>query len=378
MVAFNRERSLRRLLQSLESAHYPKADIELFISIDYAADNADILKIADNFSWNHGKKSVIYHRENLGLRKHILTCGDLSIKHGSIIILEDDLFVSPDFYNYAIQALKFSEDKESIGGISLYNHQLNVHTLQNFSPFEDGFDNWYFQFASSWGQAYSKAMWEGFMNWYQKTSSIDNETSIPAYVRSWSEKSWLKYNIAYLIVDKKFFLYPKVSLTTNFSDAGTHVGNDSTIYQVPLMGTKNKKYSFSLPEESSSTYDAYYENMGLSKVLGINEAELTVDLYGYQNQFSTRYVLSPNILNYRIIKSYGKSLKPRDANIIYNIAGNELFLYDLQIDEKNENKTDQHRAILYDHKQIHPLSALKIVVKYGFGRFKRLFSMFSK
>ena len=56
-------------------------------------------------------------------------------------------------------AMEFSVNKKYIGGISLYNHELNVHTKENFKALDDGYDNWYFQFASSWGQAWSKANW---------------------------------------------------------------------------------------------------------------------------------------------------------------------------------------------------------------------------
>ena len=220
IVAYNRPRSLKRLLGSIEAASYPSSEIELIISIDFAPDNDDVLEIANKFQWNHGKKTVNYQENNLGLRKHILKCGDLSLKYGSVIVVEDDLFVSPNFYNYTTSALKFCEENgRQVGGISLYNHQLNVHTRANFMALDDGYDNWYFQFASSWGQAWNAAQWKEFMAWYQAKPIIDDDIRVPEYVRSWSEKSWLKYNIAYLIDKNKFFLYPKISLSTNFSDA---------------------------------------------------------------------------------------------------------------------------------------------------------------
>src|SRR5690606_36553957 len=95
-------------------------------------------------------------------------------------------------------------------------------------------------------------------------------------------KSWLKYNIAYLIEKDFYFLYPKISLTTNFSDAGTHVGQDSTIYQVPLDYGREREYDFAKPKDSFSVYDAFYENVNLYKSIGIKQEELMVDLYGYR------------------------------------------------------------------------------------------------
>lgn len=363
VVAFNRERSLLRLLASLEKADYPTANVELIISIDFAENNQHIVKIAKEFSWRHGKKTVIYHEKNLGLRKHILKCGDFSKQYGSVIILEDDLVVSPNFYNYTLSALEFCVQDDKIGGISLYAHQLNVINRQNFSPLEDGYDNWYFQFASSWGQAWSFDQWSSFIEWYEKNSSIDDIETVPAYVRRWSEKSWLKYYIAYLVSTQRFFFYPRVSLTTNFSDAGTHIGNDSTRFQVPLLISSTKEYHFSRLEESSSIYDAFYENSQYQQLLGSNYSNVTIDLYANKTIHS-QYLLTSKILDFKILKSFAKSLKPMDANILFDLPGNEIFLYDTNQKVINIHKTNAFRSIIYNHKHITPKNALHVLWDY--------------
>ena len=75
VVAFNRARSLARLLASLNNAVYEEDNVPLIISID-KGDNQDVLKTAEDFEWKHGQKTVVYQSENLKLRKHILKCGD--------------------------------------------------------------------------------------------------------------------------------------------------------------------------------------------------------------------------------------------------------------------------------------------------------------
>ncbi|NAY91231.1 glycosyltransferase family 2 protein [Muricauda sp. JGD-17] len=372
VVAYNRPRSLSRLLQSLSEAKYSGQDIDLIISIDRADNNQDVLKIANDFEWKHGSKKVVYQEINLGLRKHILKCGNLSLEYGSVIVLEDDLFVSPNFYLFAEQALDFSSKQSKIGGISLYNHQLNVHTRDNFKALEDGYDNWYFQFASSWGQAWTKNQWQAFMHWYDKNPDIDEIEEVPSYVRSWSPKSWLKYNIAYLIEKELYFLYPKVALTTNFSDAGTHVGNDSTIYQVPLDYAEEKKYSFSNPKEALAVYDAFYENKTLHIALGLKESEVCVDLFGYKNCLDKRYVLTSKIMDYEIVRSYGKSLKPHEDNILRQINGNDFFLYDTTIKEENPNKLDWERKFIYNYKRIGYKSTKKLFIRQTFEKIGNL------
>ncbi|MCL6266233.1 hypothetical protein [Flagellimonas myxillae] len=377
VVAYNRPRSLNRLLKSISEAHYPNKNIDLIISIDKGENNQDVLELAITFEWNFGTKKVQYQETNLGLRKHILKCGGLSMEYGAVIVLEDDLFVSPNYYTYTEQALNFSSSDSSIGGVSLYNHQLNVHSRDNFMPVEDGFDNWYFQFASSWGQAWSKDQWAGFMDWYNKEPDIDADSNVPAYVRSWSPKSWLKYNIAYLIEKDKYFLYPKISLTTNFSDAGTHVGNDSTIYQVPLDYRKGMEYNFSSLNEATAVYDAFYESLVLHSVLGIESQQLCTDLHGYKPYKNQKYLLTTKLLDYKIVKSFSKSLKPHDDNILRELEGNEIFLYDTEVGEKNPHSLAFERKVTYNFKQI-PFKVVKrlfwIMLTAKFARlFHKLF-----
>ena len=193
VVAYNRPQSLKRLLRSLVNAAYPSSNVPLIISIDAHPNNQKTLKIAQEFQWENGDKTVEYQSSNLGLRKHILKCGDFSNTYGSVLILEDDLYVSPNFYLYTIAALNFSITKNYIGGISLYNHQYNVHINANFSAVEDGFDNWYFQFASSWGQAWTDKQWNSFKSWYLTNTVLTKKEDIPKYVLDWSDKSWLKF-----------------------------------------------------------------------------------------------------------------------------------------------------------------------------------------
>ena len=90
VVAFNRARSLKRLLGSLNDAIYTVDDVPLIISIDKGDSNQDVLAVAESFVWEHGEKKVVYQETNLKLRKHVLQCGDYALKYGNVIVLEDD------------------------------------------------------------------------------------------------------------------------------------------------------------------------------------------------------------------------------------------------------------------------------------------------
>ena len=351
VVAFNRPRSLQRLLTFLSKAQYPDKNITLIISID-RGDNQNVLNIANDFVWEFGEKIVDYQKENLKLRKHILKCGNWSEKYGSVIVLEDDLIVSPYFYNYAVQALSFSENREYIGGISLYNHRWNVNVSEPFEIMDDPYDIWYFQFASSWGQAWTATQWKNFKKWYVINESKDLHASdMPKFVANWSSSSWLNYFIKYLIESDKYFIYPKKSLTSNFSDAGTHVNSDNTNYQVPLDECK-RVYHFSELEESRCVYDAFFESQRMIDIHEIKTTDITIDLYGSKTDPKTRYWLSRKILNYAIVASYGCSMRPHEANIMYDIPGEDFFLYDTSIEEKNSRKFNAKRKSVFNHRYI--------------------------
>lgn len=352
VVAYNRAKSVQRLLDSLNRARYERDDIPLIISIDRGENNQDVLEVAERFVWKHGEKTVVYQKENLKLRKHILKCADYSIEYGSVIILEDDLYVSEYFYDYAAQALDFSEKDDRIGGVSLYNHRFNVEASEPFEAIDDGYDNWYFQFASSWGQAWTKKQWCEFKTWYEQNPKLDDRQEVPAYVRRWPSSSWLKYFIAFLIEKNKYFIYPRKSLTTNFGDAGTHVNTDNTNHQVPLQNAP-MKYVFSDLENSGAVYDAFFENITLKKELNL---DVCIDLYGMkpigEACFNSEYLLTRRILPRKIVKEYACSMRPHEENILRGISGEDFFLYDMQVMERNDAKQDSVRKMQYNLRYI--------------------------
>lgn len=368
VIAYNRPAALIRLLDSLSNAYYPQGlSVPLVISVD-KSDSDEVSKIAGDYVWIHGEKSVRIQEENLGLKAHVLKCGDITREYDGIIMLEDDLYVSPSFYMYTLAALNHCRNDKRICGISLYNHRLNVHAREPFEAIDDGYDNYYMQFASSWGQAFLKDMWTGFREWYEVNKDKDiGAANVPANVSSWSDKSWLKFFIKYLIDTDGYFLYPRVSFTTNFGDEGTHAQSGVNDLQVPLAGIR--KYGqvdlhFSDLDGSGSKYDAYFESLSLGDRLPENvRNEVTVDLYGQkQAEGYGRYVLSSVSLPYRILETFGRRMRPVDANIYYKTDGRDFFLYDTQKPGQAPG-TDDTSKYLYNYRAL-KAKEMTAVLKY--------------
>lgn len=345
--AYNRPACLKRLLESVSQAVYSDNNITLVISIDQSNSN-EIYDIAESFTWPHGKLEIIKHKKHYGLKEHILWCGDLTEKYGSVIILEDDLLVSPLFYSYTKQAMQFCSlfPDERIAGVSLYNYEIAESSFCPFEPFDDGYDNYFIQVASSWGQCWTNNMWGGFRSWFANNAEMLFSEEVPDYLRKWGQHSWKKHFIRYLISTGKYFLFPRISLSTNFGDPGTNTDRKG-LFQVRLL-THEKKFQFSSLSQSLSVHDSSFEMEAASikKLCKDFEAyDFAVDLYGTKDpgKIKNPYLLSSQNCSVPQ-KTFGSELHPSIFNVLSHNAGSAFSL------GKTEyfSKTEVDKSIFYE------------------------------
>lgn len=363
VAAYDRVNSLKRLLKSLDVAYYPDKNVILIISIDKGT-NKEVELAARAYDWKHGEKRISIHNTHLGLKKHILHCGELSQQFGSIILLEDDLYVSKHYYQYACDALSFYRNNEEISGISLYSHSFNETALLKFLPLNDGYDTFFMQIPSSWGQVFSKWQWHSFKKWYKKTEAQGfSFDSLPGNVSKWPETSWKKIFYSYLIDTERFFVYPRIALSTNFGDVGENYIFRTNHLQVPLLLGK-KEFYFADFTTSLCKYDGWCELLKDSFIAlqpTLAEYNFEVDLYGTK-VLST--VKSEKILTTKqcelYIRRFSMSLKPHEMNVIENIEGDDIFLTD------TANCTDtKNSQTLFNLKYYHDVYKIKDFPQQG-------------
>lgn len=353
IAAYNRPSSLARLLHSLTYADYRGYDdIPLIISIDNSP-ITEVSEIADNYTWKYGSKKVIKHETNIGLKANILFCGDLTKEYNSVIVLEDDLFVSPAFYDYTCQSINFYNDSDEIAGISLYSYDFNEYAKMRFIPLHDGFDNYFLQSATSWGQAWTWKQWNDFKTWYSDNNSISQDDPLPENVINWKDNSWKKNYIKYMVLNKKYFVVPRISLTTNFSEEGTNAKRQVHSYQVPMLMQK-KKFNFSKLEESNSIYDCYYE-ISSDIIKNFNSFlqlfDFECDFYGSKklSKVQSKYLLTIRD-SYCPETSYSLNLIPHELNAINQLNGNFFNLS--KVDEcqplKKSKKLSQYMYMTFE------------------------------
>lgn len=334
VAAFNRKQSLARCLQALSKAQYENLSPRLIISIDRGSSNKDVQELADQFHWKHGPKTVIYQEQELGLKRHILACGELTRRYGPIILLEDDIFVSPFFYSYAGQACSYYRDDPRIAGISLYSPRYNETAKSAFEPLQSRHDVFFGQFPSSWGQLWTPEQWASFAAWYGDGDNLDirsDDHHIPPNVRKWS-RSWKKYFYKYMIEQNKYFVFPYVSHSTNFADPGIHVKKPTQRYQVTLSYCGERTYALCPLGDSGVVYDAFYEFTGLGKQFKEPvRTNLSVDLWGTKSKDAySRFVLTTRRLNCKVLATFGSSMIPLEDNVLQNMTGDGIYLYDMQ------------------------------------------------
>lgn len=326
-VGFNRLKSLARLLNSLNSAYYTNNDVPLIISID-ASGNEELYRYVESFEWSHGTKYVNIEKERLGLKNHIFQCGDLTHYYKAIALFEDDIYVSPYYYNYLTQVVDYYGNDERICEISLYRNESLGRNGFYFDVLHDGSDFFLWQDVSTWGECWTEQMWKGFRKWLNDhDENYINQVDIPDVVKKWT-RAWSKFYMAYEIDTDKYVLFPHISLTTNFNDAGGEHGGGNNSVQVNLL---QGNYSYNLIDvDNLIKYDIYNNNLKIYDWLPkIFREDTCLDLYGTRASYlGKRYVLSMKSMPYRVVKEWGLKMRPVELNLLYDIQGSGLFLYD--------------------------------------------------
>lgn len=341
VVGYKRTQELQRLLTSLSKARYDDWHPTLIISLDKSENEEEILHMLNNFQWTYGEKIVRTFNEKQGLRNHVLQCGDLSEVYGAVIVLEDDLLVSPEFYRYTMQAITFYQNDERIAGIALYSHKWNGYAHTKFEPVNNGYDTFLGCFGVSWGQCWTAKQWQEFRDWYSTSPKLEYRDDIPEEVIKWNENSWGKYFNYFTVAKGKYYVMPYIALSTCFSDPGEHTKVRGTENQVPLLQDMKRPYVFA-DYDNAVRYDMFFECEMLTAYLedDMLSRGVCIDLYGKKKGYlDCKYLLTTRDLNCHIVMEYALEMKPMELNIMEGIEGSGIYLYDLSKREKRKPKT---------------------------------------
>lgn len=333
VIAYNRVESLKRLLVSISNAIYDEGDINLVISVDYSDCVEEVKQVAESFEWTYGKKRLIIHDKNLGLRNHVLSCGALAEEYGSVILLEDDLYVGKDYYQYTLAAQEFYGANSSIAGVALYSYERNNLNGKRFRPLPTDSDVYLLQYSVTWGQSWTLEQWKRFKNWYDEHQVLEYCDDVPHSITDWSDKSWGKYFAHYMVDQNKFYVVPYQAKSTCFSEKGVHTGMTTNDSQVGLVLCNKKAYNF-VREEELVKYDCFFNLKEPERyVKDWNNVYIDTSETKFEGYKAYDFVVTTKRLNRKVVHSYGLELIPIELNIIDDINGRDIFVYDMSKDD---------------------------------------------
>ena len=131
VFTWRRAKSLTRLLDSLRDATYgAQAHIPLYIFIDGGA-TEQVVNVTKQFEWGHGPKRVVSRSRNVGLEENIMSCWEKCEAEEAAFFFEDDVVVSPYYFEWATSLLDTYQVKTAEGasvfGLSLAMPRVNQY-----------------------------------------------------------------------------------------------------------------------------------------------------------------------------------------------------------------------------------------------------------
>ena len=279
LFVYNRPLHTRNTVEALlQNAEAKESD--LIIYSDAAKTNISDLQVNETRAYIRsisGFKSVliIEHSENLGLAKSIMDgVTTLCAEYGRVIVLEDDLVVSPRFLNYMNNALNQYNDVEKVMQIAGYMFPMKagdeIHDDAIFLPF-----------ISSWGWATWQRAWKHYdaSARYFKKLSLDSklkrqfdldgnykyfrmlEAQQRGKIESWAIRWYLS-----VFFENGLVLYPAKTLVSNngFDGSGVNCAVSTIVEKAIDVNFEVRNFSNNI--ELSTEYYKVIKNMPIPKL----------------------------------------------------------------------------------------------------------------
>ena len=234
LFTYNRADHTRRAVESLLQNAEAK-DSDLFIFSDGPKNEKAVRGVADNREYIHtvtGFKTVtIVEREkNWGLANSLIAgITDVINKYGRVIVVEDDLILSPYFLKFMNDGLEKYKDDDRVGTITGF-----VPPIGEILP-----ETFFLTYFKCWGWATWKRAWDLLETDARpllkglrfKRKKFDVGGGVCNYGNLYCQKvglvdSWYLRYYASLFLKGKLSLYPGRSVATNegLDGSGTHCG----------------------------------------------------------------------------------------------------------------------------------------------------------
>lgn len=236
VIVYNRAPSLLRLLKSLNEAEYFNDSVKLEVWIDRSANGSvdtATLTCAKDFVFRHGVYQVITHPKHVGIFGQWLSTWRIWRNNSEIVvILEDDLTVSPYFYKFLKLAHEKYDGNPNINGYALQSVSIKHGTNSKgfiHGPRDDPV--FLYPVIGTWGFSPNTKNWADFIDWFSvKYRERDFHPYVPGNVVTvWyktfqqsgkASEIWSIWHIYYAWQKQEYTLYTNFegnSISTNYT-----------------------------------------------------------------------------------------------------------------------------------------------------------------
>ena len=330
VLAYERPEALGRLLTSLDRAAYPDHDVTLLISFDKSGSEAGskALSLAKGFEWRFGEKLVVQQPQHLGVVEHFLAAGCYTRTYDEVILLEDDLTVSPAYYDSACQILDAYGGDDRIAGCCLYGLWFNGFTQEPFLPLEDGGDVFFLRVPYTQGLCFSARQWQAYERFLETDRVAASPDMHPSFL-DFGPQEWFPSFAAYLAQTGRFFCFPRASLTVGWGDAGTHFSEATSWFQTPLL-MRPRRLNLPSLEESLAVYDGFFELlpdrlMRLAGSLPADAFDLDLNATKLPVNLRSDHVATTRPVR-RALRRFGLTMSPPELNLVMDVPGKAISL----------------------------------------------------
>ena len=266
LFVYNRPETLSKTLESLKNNKLIKKT-DIYIFSDGPTSNKrskkkvyKVRKIIKDVK-NLKIKKTIFYKTNRGLKKNIIEGINYVFKnHSKIIVLEDDLLVSPYFIKYMNRSLNFIKYKKKIWHVSAWNYPIKT----NFKNLNDTF---LWHNMNCWGWGTHKNDWNKLIldsNFFIKSFSNKqiNFFNLDGNLNNWSQLTrnhqkklytWAIFWNATIFWNKGLCLNPVKSYVKNIGFDKNATNTLKYITQSENLNS-NAKINFPKKQETNQFY----------------------------------------------------------------------------------------------------------------------------
>lgn len=270
VLTYNRPKSLKRLLESLEHAEYYGDKINIEVWIDRSKEgiiDEGTLKVARNFSFSKGQRFVKCHNTHVGIiGQWIDTWNPGSNSSEVAVILEDDLTVSKYFYKWLKLVHRKYDSFWDINGYALQGVSIKHSGGGGYVEAPKDCLVYRYPTLGTWGFSPNNANWLKFKKWFSEAyTDASFKPFVPNHVATeWykvfiqtdrAEGMWEMWHIFFAWKNNETSLYSNLGghqgLAINHREAGLHYSGSEAGRVDPLLTEWKQEYE-NLPENPIS------------------------------------------------------------------------------------------------------------------------------